>query len=249
MRAILTYHSIDDSGSVISMPLDVFREHVGWIARSHVEALTLDDLLARPASAPGDAVSITFDDGFANFSQAARLLREHRFPATVFAVSAHVGRTNAWRGAGDEGVPMQPLLGWDELARLAEHGVTIGAHTRTHPRLASVSDARMRDEMEGCLEEFERRLGLRPRHLAYPYGDVDDRSAAWAARSFAAAVTTEFRPLRDGDDPHRLPRLDMYYFRRSGAIEAWGRQGFGRQLAWIGARRRLRELLFRPAYS
>jgi peptidoglycan/xylan/chitin deacetylase (PgdA/CDA1 family) len=160
-----------------------------------------------------------------------------------------VGRTNAWRGADEHGIPTQPLLGWDELARLAENAVAVGAHTRTHPRLSRVSDAQMRDEMEGCLEEFERRLGLRPRHLAYPYGEVDDRSAAWAARAFAAAVTTEFRPLRDDDEPHRLPRLDMYYFRRSRAIEAWGRPGLGPQLAWIGARRRLKELLFRPVCS
>jgi peptidoglycan/xylan/chitin deacetylase (PgdA/CDA1 family) len=249
MRAILTYHSIDDSGSVISTPLDVFREHVDWLARSGVEALPLDALLARPTSAPGDAVAITFDDGFANFAHAAKLLRDRRLPATLFVVSGHVGRTNAWRGAGDAGVPTQPLLGWDELARLAADGVAIGAHTRTHPRLASVPDTQMRDEMEGCLEELERRLGLRPRHLAYPYGDVDDRSAAWAARCFSAAVTTDFRQLRDDDEPHRLPRLDMYYFNRSGTIDAWGRPGFGRRLAWVGARRRLRKLLFGSNYS
>jgi len=65
MRAILTYHSIDESGSVISVSESVFRGHVTWLARSAVRVVSIDTLMHLPADA--NAVALTFDDGFVNF--------------------------------------------------------------------------------------------------------------------------------------------------------------------------------------
>ena len=45
MRAILTYHSIDDSGSLISVAPAVFRSHVQWLTSGRVRALSLEDLI------------------------------------------------------------------------------------------------------------------------------------------------------------------------------------------------------------
>ena len=36
MRAILTYHSVDETGSVISIDERTFRRHVAWLAKGHV---------------------------------------------------------------------------------------------------------------------------------------------------------------------------------------------------------------------
>src|SRR4051795_9270508 len=43
--------------------------------------------------------------------------------------------------------PICPVLGWDELRRLASEGVTVAPHTRTHPRLDRVERARAHDEI------------------------------------------------------------------------------------------------------
>jgi len=53
MRAILTYHSIDESGSVISISEEVFREQIAWLARSHVRVVTLDTLMRMHSDADG----------------------------------------------------------------------------------------------------------------------------------------------------------------------------------------------------
>ena len=49
MKAILTYHSIDESGSVISIPEATFRRHVAWLAagrvRAHFQAAPFDQLM------------------------------------------------------------------------------------------------------------------------------------------------------------------------------------------------------------
>ena len=86
MRAILTYHSVDESGSPISIAPAAFRRHVAWLAAHGPRVVSVDELLRLPPTAA--AVALTFDDAFVNFADLAwPLLREHRLPATVFVPS------------------------------------------------------------------------------------------------------------------------------------------------------------------
>ena len=124
MRAILTYHSIDESGSPISMPEAVFRSQISWLAKGHVKVVSLDTLMRMSPDA--NAVALTFDDGFVNFGDvAAPLLAEHGFPSTLFVVTDAAGRTNRWNGQPGRGVPELPLLNWESLRRLADQGVEL----------------------------------------------------------------------------------------------------------------------------
>jgi peptidoglycan/xylan/chitin deacetylase (PgdA/CDA1 family) len=241
MKAILTYHSIDDSRSPVSVSPAVFQEHARFLSSGRVRALSLDELLADSVDA--DAVAVTFDDGFRNTRDSVIALTGAGVPVTVFAVSDHVGGTNAWGGRDQIGIPTLPLLGWPELADLIGRGVRVEAHTRTHPRLTTVSAEALEHELIGCRTDLRARLGVECRHVAYPYGDLDDRVAASAAAHYRYGHTTEFRPLRAQEDAARIPRLDMYYFHRPGAIDHWGRRGFQARLSWIRARRSLRASL------
>lgn len=226
MRVILTYHSIDRSGSPISVPPEAFDRHVRWLATSGVRVVPLAEL---PAT-EGDAVALTFDDGFTSVAQeAAPRLADHGLPATVFVVSGHAGGTNAWDrpvAGARPAVPEMPLLDWEQLGRLGDRGLTVAAHTRSHPRLSGLSAAAATDEILGGADEIERRLGIRPSTFAYPYGDVSATAADVARARFTCAVTTDMRALRPAEDPARLPRLDAWYFRNPARLEAWGSAGF-----------------------
>jgi peptidoglycan/xylan/chitin deacetylase (PgdA/CDA1 family) len=238
MRAILTYHSIDPSGSPISVHPEAFDRHVAWLTSGRVTVTTIDRLLSLPSSV--DAVAITFDDAFVNFGEtAAPRLLTHDLPVTLFVVSDRVGTTNAWAGRPDHGIPHLPLLDWSALARLQARGVLLGAHSRTHPDLTALGPAAVEDEICGSAELIERATGSRPTAFAYPYGRTDDRTARIAAGAYRCACTTEFRALDDGAADARLPRLDMYYFQRRGRIESWGSPDLAR---FISARRRLRRV-------
>ena len=243
MRAILTYHSVDPSGSVISIDEAEFRRHVAWLASGAARVTGLAQLPAAPGAT--DAVALTFDDAFANFSRCAwPLLREHGLPATLFVVSGHAGRTNAWGGRDAPRIPTLPLLDWDALGRLAEEGVTLGAHSRTHPDLRTLTGVALADELEGCAEDIGARAGTRPTAFAYPYGAVNRRVAEAATRHYSHAVTTELRPLREAESAHALPRLDAYYLRAPGRLEGWGTPAF-RRYVWLRAgARRVREAAF-----
>jgi peptidoglycan/xylan/chitin deacetylase (PgdA/CDA1 family) len=245
VRAIFTYHSIDPSGSAISIAPEVFRDHVRWLASGRVRVVPLAELRDTPAEV--DAVALTFDDGFRNFADvAAPLLREHRLPATVFVVSEHVGATNAWEGAAGAAVPTLPLMTWHELAHLRADGFEIGAHTRRHPRLAFVRGAALRDEVAGCADRIASEVGVRPESFAYPYGSVGPDVIALVRDVYRRACTTALRTVAVTDDAALLPRLDMYYFRTPGRLDAWGTARFRRHL-WLRANaRRIRQLVSSP---
>jgi peptidoglycan/xylan/chitin deacetylase (PgdA/CDA1 family) len=237
MRAILTYHSIDESGSVISRRSEVFRQHVRWLASGRVRVVDLPTLIALPDTE--DAVAVTFDDGFRNFrEQALPHLLEHGLASTVFVVAGRVGETNAWSGSADPDMPVLPLLDWSEIGALATDGVVIGSHSLTHARLPRLDPRRLEDEVSGSADLIEHRAGVRPKAFAYPYGDVDARTADAVAAVYDVACTTEFRAIAAGVERTRLPRLDAFYFDDYCPLEAWGTPPF---LRFLDRRRRLRQ--------
>jgi peptidoglycan/xylan/chitin deacetylase (PgdA/CDA1 family) len=82
------------------------------------------------------------------------------------------------------------MLGWDEIATLAADPlVTIGAHSRAHYAIAKLSPEKAMSEMEGCADIIEQRLGRRPVHFSFPYGD----ETAARARDFALAKEAGFK--------------------------------------------------------
>ena len=245
MRAILTYHSVDESGSTISISEEVFRNQIAWLARSEVRVVTLDTLMHLPSDA--NAVALTFDDGFVSFGDiAAPLLADHGMPSTLFVVTDAVGRTNRWPGRTDRGVPEMPLLGWSALGHLREQHVEIGAHTRTHANLTRLTTARLHDEIVGGSDRIKTEIGYTPAVFAYPYGSVSDAAVGIVASRFAWGCTTEMRSVSANESRAMLPRIDMFYLREAGQLERWGTARFRYRLRLrAGARlvrRRLRDL-------
>ena len=225
MRAILTWHSIDATGSVISVSPEVFKAQLASLARLGLRVVSVPELLALDPDA--DAVALTFDDGFLNFrTHAWPVLCSHGFSATVFVVSDHVGGDNRWRGRADHGIPTLPLLGWDDLAELRSEGAILAAHTRTHPHLTTLGDAALEDELTIASAEIARRTGADVEGFAYPYGELDARVAARATERYRWACTTEYRALGASERPVLLPRLDAWYFRDPSRLDAWGTPRF-----------------------
>jgi peptidoglycan/xylan/chitin deacetylase (PgdA/CDA1 family) len=238
VRAIVTYHSVDPSGSVISVAPEAFRAHVTWLAASGVRVTSVGELLALPPDA--NAVALTFDDAVANFAtEAWPALRAAGLTATLFVVTDYAGRANDWGTRGHR-IPRLDLLSWEALGRLAGEGASIEAHSRTHPDLRTVDPARLADEMEGSAERLARELGRRPEGFAYPYGAHDERVTAQARRHWRWACTTALGALRGGEDAHRLPRLDAYYLRKPDGWAGWDTPAFRRRLRIRALARRAR---------
>lgn len=73
------------------------------------------------------------------------------------------------------GTPPPPaaVLGWQALRRLAQEGVTLGAHTRNHPLMTRVAPDVMRQEALDSLHDLEREVGATLPVFAYPSGGAN----------------------------------------------------------------------------
>jgi peptidoglycan/xylan/chitin deacetylase (PgdA/CDA1 family) len=107
-------------------------------------------------------------------------------------------------------------LGWDEIRALShEPGVTIGAHTLSHPMLAKHDDATARREILESRAIIAERTGRPVRHFAYPVGDpgsAGPREFRIAQEAgFATAVTTRPGHLfaSHAEHPTALPRVSV----------------------------------------
>lgn len=232
--AILTYHSLDETGSVISVSPLRFRQHMEFLAEGRIPVVPLEEALRQPGS-----VAITFDDGFRNFAEfAVPELARHSFPATVFVVSEFCGGKNDWPGQPKGAVPELPLMSWDDLASLPDF-VSIGAHTATHPDLSKLPLNQCEAELRGCCDRIEQRLGRTARSLAYPYGAVNAAVCSVAARYFDLAVSTSLKFVPAEPDRLNLPRIDAYYLRGCFSIDRLFTRSGG---YYIGLRNWLRSL-------
>lgn len=107
--------------------------------------------------------------------------------------------------------PEHAVLSWDALRRLAAEGVTLGAHSQTHPLLNRVSPEQARAEAVGSLRDLEREIGPVPPVFAYPGGGITDELVRTLARDgFLAAFTTVggINDLRRADR-FRLRRINV----------------------------------------
>ncbi|MDB5511229.1 MAG: polysaccharide deacetylase [Enterovirga sp.] len=108
---------------------------------------------------------------------------------------ATIGRWCDEAGIDREALVRRLCLGWDDLLALAgAPGLTIGAHTLTHPMLAKHDEDVARREIVEARGAIERRLGVPVRHLSYPVGDptsAGPREFRLAREAgYATAVTT-----------------------------------------------------------
>ncbi len=78
------------------------------------------------------------------------------------------------------GTPPPPasVLSWQALRRLAQEGVTLGAHTRTHPLMTRVSPDVMRQEALDSLHDLQRETGAALPIFAYPSGGANAEAVA-----------------------------------------------------------------------
>jgi Predicted xylanase/chitin deacetylase len=98
------------------------------------------------------------------------------------------------------------VLGWYDLRQLAAQGVTLGAHSRTHPLLNRVSLQAAEAEIVGSLQDLEKKIGIAPPIFAYPHGQFTEKIVSILRHAgFALAFTT----LRGTNDLRHADRLRL----------------------------------------
>ena len=213
---ILTYHSIDESRSVISVSPAQFAGQMEALSRAGFVSLPLREAalrLARDGHVPDRTVVITFDDGYESvYTEAMPILARHGFKATVFLVGDFVGRPGRQAPPELDG-PLLSLLSWDQVQDLVDHGHEMGAHTMSHPDLTRIPSSELTHEIATSRKILEDRLGEVVSSFAYPFGRFTPEVRQIVSKQFATAVSTKLGFAHAGQDPYTLARCDMYYLR------------------------------------
>lgn len=178
LPAVLMYHSVSPSTEPDPYALRVhperFADQLRTLSRLGLRGVSLGELLrARAQGRGGRMVALTFDDGYVDFcTEALPLLRRYGMTATVYVVAGRLAGQNDW----DDG-PRLDLLDADQVRAVAAAGHEIGSHSLTHPHLAGLDPARLREETATSKQVLEEVLGGPVPGFCYPYGDWDDAAA------------------------------------------------------------------------
>ena len=158
----LAYHSIvsKKSKDIWSLDLELFKEHISFFKTINV--ISADTILYNKIN---NGIIITFDDGQKdNFETAAPLLIDNNIPFTIFVVTDFIKENN------------NKFIDVVELKKLSENQlVTIGSHSKSHPRLTQCSDIDLKKEIFDSKKYLEDVLGKEVDKFAYPHGIYNQR--------------------------------------------------------------------------
>ncbi len=185
--------------------------------------LTLEDLteMTRSGKWPSrKSVILTFDDGFENFYiEAAPVLQEHSFTATVFLVTGKCGDFNDWSGNPAD-LPRSRILSWSQVKELSALGVEFGSHTVTHPDLTMLNATSRQYELSYSKKEIEDAIGKRVGSFAYPFGSLTFAVKRAVQDTYSSACSTNLGRISPPSDAYCLERLDAYYLSNLKLLEA-----------------------------
>jgi peptidoglycan/xylan/chitin deacetylase (PgdA/CDA1 family) len=148
------------------------------------------------------------DDGYLdNVTVAGPILDRLGFTATVFVVSA---RAEQDRDRSDPALLDRRVIDPDSIAGLLDGPFEVGAHTRTHPDLTSLSTAAAQAEIEGSKHDLERAAGTTVQAFAYPFGATNPEVRRLVAQAgFLAARGIRPGRNRAATDPFDLRRVEV----------------------------------------
>ncbi|MDD5020329.1 MAG: polysaccharide deacetylase family protein [Candidatus Omnitrophica bacterium] len=185
----LMYHRVNDAlppdGLVV--PVARFREQMGFL-KQRCDVVSLEALLEgsrltahgsrektkEKSCARRPRVVITFDDGYKDaYGNAYPVLKELGLPAAIFLITGMIG-TNKKRDRYRP-LPDPDMMSWTEVREMAQQGMTFGAHTVTHPHLATLGYDEQKREVEQSFKDLAMSHELRAmsRLFCYPYGDYN----------------------------------------------------------------------------
>lgn len=202
---ILMYHYIADDwnkrdvkGKNLYVDPKIFESQLQWLQKNGYQTIDLDEALAyfRGTFVPkGTPVVLTFDDGYDDmYSNALPLLKKYDDIGVFFIVSHFVGKKGYMTAT--------------EVRALHNRGMSIEAHTQTHPSLQTLTKKRQEEEILGSVKDLEAIIGAPIRHFAYPSGRYNTTTLSIVDHAkLLTAVTTRKGIATASDHLHALPRV------------------------------------------
>src|ERR1051325_10451151 len=173
-----------------------------------ITVIGMQDLLAwkrGEKNIPPRCAVVTFDDGWkSQYEVAWPIMKKYGYPFTLFIYTE--GVRGGALGGGE-------AITWEQLADLRDNGVDIQAHTATHQDLREGHNVTViepggkrtrkkltgadyekwvRNEVVGCKELLEQRLGIKVNCFAVPFGNYNEHVKELARNAGYEAMFTVY---------------------------------------------------------
>jgi peptidoglycan/xylan/chitin deacetylase (PgdA/CDA1 family) len=173
-----------------------------------ITVISMQDLLAwkrGEKNIPPRCAVITFDDGWkSQYEVAWPILKKFGYPVTMFIYTE--GVRGGSLGGGE-------AITWEQLADMRDNGADIEAHTATHQDLreghgitviepggkrsrkkltGADYEKWVQNEVVGCKELLEKRLGIKVNCFAVPFGNYNDHVKELARNAGYEAMFTVY---------------------------------------------------------
>ncbi len=208
----LYYHRIaDDRATPWTQSFANFARQMRWLKR-HFDLVSLEEAQQRLRQGnTRPTVHITFDDGYAaNCEQAIPLLLEEKIPCTYFVTTHYIMRGLPFPHDVARGQRLAPNT-LEQIRAMAQSGIEIGAHTRTHPDLGKISErGRLHDEVIGAGEELQQAIGKPVRYFAFPFGQRRNLNPS----AFHLAYEAGYEAVCSAFGGYNFPGIDPFHIQR-----------------------------------
>ena len=220
---ILMYHQIAEKvpqGAPLrglTVRPSTFARHMALMRMLGYRGLALRDLMPYlRQEKTGKVFGLTFDDGYENnLHNALPVLQRYGFSATCYAVSAAVGKTNAWDA--ELGIAQVPLMDAPQLRQWCAAGQEIGSHSKNHVRLTGLASQELQSELVESWTSLEALLEGTGSvtHFCYPYGALDAAVVHAVRDAGYLSATTTRRGRFDTGQAHDLMQIPRVLVSRS----------------------------------
>jgi peptidoglycan/xylan/chitin deacetylase (PgdA/CDA1 family) len=209
------HHIFDDERADFDRQLHYLKNYGEFIS---IDAAI--DLLNRPGKIGGRYFCLTFDDGFkCCLTNGVPILVAHRCAAAFFLPADYINTTfehdaekiTRFFSKTTYGMSIE-FLSWEDCKLLLASGMTVGAHTCSHVKLADLNREQVTQELVNSKKIVEERLGIKCEHFASPWGApgrhfLVDRDPLIAQEvGYRSFLTTVRGPNIQGTSPFAIKR-------------------------------------------
>lgn len=171
--AVLSYHKFSSKKKdALTVRQADFQAQMAFLKENSYHVVSLDrfyDFLDHKASLPPRSVVITIDDSWrTTYTIAYPILKKFGYTATLFINPDSV--TNS-----------KKTMSWGMLEEMLAAGFDVQNHTRFHRDLTKLKEGEtfveffrsIDNEIVNSERKIKKKLGVKPKYLAYPYGKVN----------------------------------------------------------------------------
>lgn len=173
---VLCYHDVtsnnpDNNGLLISP--EKFKEQLQYLKDNNYTPITLDELydyLRNNKEIPEKPVVITFDDGYkGNYEYAYPILKEFKFPATMFVIANYVGGSD--------------FMTTEQIKEMSNNGIEIESHTSKHDDLSKLNETEQVETLKNSKTSLEKIIEKPVNFIAYPFGRYNSNTRIAAEKA------------------------------------------------------------------